>query len=154
MVCFHITRLHRKMGKQSSLKTVSQCNPTQLWTSLQLLKWPTEPFKSRGQQLWKFVEQKNIFTKEKGLTPTGSVWDTNMAAAWRNVMRKCSISITKILIKNKYNIDSKKHRWFFHLFPCHIKLYILVRNEKGSTRLKRRKNSPISKIPEYLWTRP
>ena len=30
--------------------------------------------------------------------------------ARRKVMRKCSISINKILIKNKYNIDSKKHR--------------------------------------------
>jgi len=30
--------------------------------------------------------------------------------ARRNVMRKCSISITKILIKNKYNVDFKKHR--------------------------------------------
>ena len=39
-----------------------------------------ERFDARGQHLCKFIGTKKAFTKEKSSTPTGLVWDTNMAA--------------------------------------------------------------------------
>ena len=39
-----------------------------------------ECFHSRGQHLCKLLEQKKAFALEKSSTPTGLVWDTNMAA--------------------------------------------------------------------------
>ena len=35
---------------------------------------------SRGLHLRKFLEEKKAFTYEEGSTPTGLVWNTNMAA--------------------------------------------------------------------------
>ena len=37
-------------------------------------------FHSRGLHLRKFLEQKKAFTYEKNSSPTGLVWNTNMAA--------------------------------------------------------------------------
>ena len=44
---------------------------------------------SRGLHLRKFREQKKAFTYEKGSTPTGLVWNTNMVAVllfWKTNM--------------------------------------------------------------------
>ena len=39
-----------------------------------------ERFHSRGQQLYKFIEIKESFYVREGSTPTGLVWNINMAA--------------------------------------------------------------------------
>ena len=43
-------------------------------------KWRIERFHSRGQHLRKIIETKESVCIRIELTPTGLVWDTNMAA--------------------------------------------------------------------------
>ena len=76
-----------------------------------------EHLQSRGQHLWNFIGTKeSVFMKKEFKTPTGLVWDTNMAAIslfWNTnlvTMTSCKNSLFKFgLIKLMFCIREVVH---------------------------------------------
>ena len=61
-----------------------------------------EHIHSRGQHLWKFKEKKKFLIQEKSPTPTGFLWNTNMAAVslfWNTNMAAVSSDLNTLYMR-------------------------------------------------------